>query len=109
VGRRRDGGAIDEDLAGRTLQQVVLFARKDFEHGPVICDHREDQVRLRGDSREGRAGLGPEFRRQFFCHLRPDVIHDGDLMAGFLETKRHIGAHAAEADDADSFHDGITC
>ncbi|NBP79954.1 hypothetical protein EBU58_04410 [bacterium] len=26
------------------MQQVVLFARKDFEHGPVICDHREDQV-----------------------------------------------------------------
>ena len=107
MGGRRDGGAIDEHLAGRSLEQVVFRSGKDAVHGFVVRHHREDQVGRRGDPGQGGTGLTAQFLGQILRDLTAHVVDDDDVVAGFLEATCHVGAHAAKTDDADSFHGGV--
>jgi len=65
----------------------------------VVGDDGEHDVGGGGDVGESRADPRIEFGAERLRGGRVSVIHGGDGVALFFEATRHVGAHAADADE----------
>lgn len=101
-----DGGTVDEGFAGGVGKEVVSGVEEDAAHGGVIGNDGENEVGGGGDFSECGGGCASEFGGEGFGEGRVAIVDGGDVVAGVLKVTRHVGAHAADADECDGWvHD----
>ena len=97
---RRDGRAVDEELAGGVDQQVVVVA-EDLAHRRVIGDDRENHVRACGHIAKRRARGRADFARERGDCRAIRIEQRRDVIAAILQPTRHVRAHASDSDKPD--------
>jgi len=105
AGRGGNGGAIDEYFTRRADEQRIARRGKNGQLGRVIGDDGEDDCGGGGDGGEGVAGLRAEFGGERGGGGAVGVVAGGDGEPLGGEAAGHVRAHAADADEGDSwFH-----
>ena len=94
---------IDEQLSRCVREKVVAFAEKDCVHRCVIGDDRKDDVRVGRDLGKGLRVGAVQFLGKRGSNVLGGVVYAADLIAFVLEVAGHVGAHAANPDQTDSF------
>ena len=98
VGAGGDGGAVDEDFAGRAGEEGVAGFGKHGELGGVVGHDGDDDIGGGGDGGERRGVFDVEFLGEG-SGRGGVVVVDGDHgEAAFVKAARHVGAHATDSD-----------
>ena len=94
---------IDEQLSRCVREKVVAFAEKDCVHRCVIGDDGKDGVRVGRDLGKGLRVGAVQFLGKRGSNVLGGVVYAADLITFVLEVAGHVGAHAANPDQTDSF------
>ena len=102
VSGRADGGAVDEQPAV-SAHNKGAGAVKNIFHRFVIGDDSDDDVRVLCDVGEFLVISRADFVRERLGALSVNVVDGGDVEVLVLESAGHVGAHAADSDEANFF------